>query len=61
MSPLLPMIPGGASQISGMLSVFYSTSDDSWQYSCGLMPIFLHAKDDHASFKLITVSSLMKK
>ena len=54
MSPLLPMIPGGASQISGMLSVFYSTSDDSWQYSYGLMPIFLHAKDDHASFKLVT-------
>ena len=54
MSPLLPMIPGGASQISGMLSVFYSTSDDSWQYSYGLMPIFLHAKNDHASFKLIT-------
>jgi transposase-like protein len=48
------MIPGGASPINGMLSVFYSTSDDSWQYSCGLIPLFVHAKNDHASFKLIT-------
>ena len=54
MQSLLPMIPGGATPIAGILSVFHDTRDASWQYFFGTMPIFRHAQDDQASFKLIT-------
>jgi hypothetical protein len=51
---LLPLIPSGASIISGSISVFLE--NDTWTYFHGLCPVFSHHKDDLSSFKMFTAS-----
>jgi transposase len=47
---LLPMIPDGASQINGLISVV--CQDKQWTYFCGVIPIFKHPENDHQSFRM---------
>jgi len=49
---LLPIIPDGASQISDLVSVVRQT--DQWTYFCGILPVFSHPENDHASFRMFT-------
>ena len=49
---LLPMIPDGASQINGLISVIFQ--DKQWTYFCGIQPVFLHPENDNQSFRMFT-------
>lgn len=49
---LLPMIPDGASQINGLISVIFQ--DKQWTYFCGVQPVFTHPENDHKSFRMFT-------
>jgi transposase len=49
---LLPMIPDGASQINGLISVIFQ--DKQWTYICGVQPVFTHPENDHKSFRMFT-------
>lgn len=51
---LLPLIPSGASVISGSLSVF--SGNGVWTYFQGLTAVFSHDKEDISSFKMFTAS-----
>ena len=53
----LPMIPAGATQISGTLSV--DASEEKWCYRIGMEVIFEHPKDDFDSFRMITSSLIL--
>ena len=49
---LLPILPHGATEISGILSVI--SKDNVWSYFCGLQPVFQHDQGDKRSFRMIT-------
>jgi len=49
---LLPIIPDGASQINGLISIV--RHDKQWVYLCGVQPVFQHASDDRQSFRMFT-------
>jgi hypothetical protein len=53
----LPMIPAGATKISGALSV--ESVDDKWRYLIGMNMIFEHPKDDIDSFRMFTSSLIL--
>ncbi len=49
---ILPLIPRGASQINGLVSVW--RDDEIWTYFLATHPIYSHKKNDHRMFRLIT-------
>ena len=49
---ILPLIPRGATQINGLVSVW--RDDESWTYFLATHPIYSHRKNDHRMFRLIT-------
>lgn len=49
---LLPLIPDGSTAISDRMSVV--KEDRRWTYFCGVAPVFVHAEDDRASFRMFT-------
>ncbi|MHC4783795.1 MAG: putative transposase [Planctomycetota bacterium] len=49
---ILPLIPRGATQINGLVSVF--RDDESWTYFLATHPIYSHRKNDQRMFRLIT-------
>ena len=49
---ILPLIPQGATQINGMVSVW--RDDEMWTYFLATHPIYSHRKTDHRMFRLIT-------
>ena len=49
---LLPLIPDDASQINDGLSV--ARHNGEWTYFLGIRPVFAHAEDDRASFRMFT-------
>ncbi len=49
---LLPIIPDGASQINGLISVVRHHTQ--WTYFCGVQPIFQHPDNDRQSFRMFT-------
>lgn len=48
---ILPLIPHGATQITGIVSVY--RSDTSWTYFYQLDPLYSHASEDELQFKII--------
>lgn len=50
--PLLPLVPDGATPISGHFSVV--NENDRWTYLAGLLPVFSHPADDRDSFRMFT-------
>jgi len=49
---ILPLIPRGATQINGLVSVW--RDDEIWTYFLATHPIYSHKKNDHRMFRLIT-------
>ena len=49
---ILPLIPPGATEISGLVSVW--RDEERWTYFIGTYPIYFHDKTDHRMFRLIT-------
>ena len=49
---ILPLIPSGATQINGLISVW--RDDEIWTYFYATHPIYSHRKNDHRMFRLIT-------
>jgi hypothetical protein len=49
---ILPLIPRGATQISGLFSVW--RDDENWTYFLSTHPIYSHRPEDHRMFRLIT-------
>jgi len=49
---ILPLIPRGATQINGLVSVWRDT--ESWTYFLATHPIYSHRKTDQRMFRLIT-------
>lgn len=49
---ILPLIPRGAIQINGLVSVW--RDDESWTYFLATHPIYSHRKNDQRMFRLIT-------
>ena len=49
---ILPLIPRGATQINGLVSVF--RDDANWTYFLATYPIYSHRKHDHRMFRMIT-------
>jgi transposase len=49
---ILPLVPRGATQINGLVSVF--RADEIWIYFFGTHPIYSHHKDDHRMFRMTT-------
>ena len=49
---ILPLIPRGATQINGRVSVW--RDDDSWTYFLATIPIYYHKSNDHRMFRLVT-------
>jgi len=49
---ILPLIPRGATQINGLVSVW--RDDESWTYFLATHPIYSHRKNDHRMFRLTT-------
>ena len=49
---ILPLIPHGATQINGLVSVW--RNDESWTYFLATHPIYSHRKTDQRMFRLIT-------
>jgi len=49
---ILPLIPRGATQINGLVSVW--RNDESWTYFLATHPIYSHSKNDHRMFRLTT-------
>jgi len=52
---ILPFIPRGATEINGLVSVFYD--EDRWTYFVGTLPTYFHDKTDQRMFRL--TSSLL--
>jgi len=48
---ILPLIPTGATQINGLVSVW--RDDSQWTYFVGILPIYYHKADDRRMFGLI--------
>jgi len=51
---LLPIIPHGATNIGGCVSVY--RDDNVWTFFVGLVPIYSHRPDDKRMFRLVTAS-----
>ena len=49
---ILPLIPRGATQINGLVSVW--RDDENWIYFLATHPIYSHRKNDQRMFQLIT-------
>jgi transposase len=49
---ILPLIPRGATQINGLVSVW--RDNERWTYFLATHPIYSHRKNDHRMFRLIT-------
>jgi hypothetical protein len=49
---ILPLIPRGATQINGLISVW--RDDENWTYFYSAHPIYLHRKIDRRMFRLVT-------
>ena len=49
---ILPLIPRGATQINGLVSVW--RDDERWTYFLATHPIYSHRKNDQRMFRLIT-------
>jgi hypothetical protein len=49
---ILPLIPPGATEISGLVSVW--RDEERWTYFLGTYPIYSHDKTDQRMFRLIT-------
>lgn len=49
---ILPLIPRGATQINGLVSVW--RDEERWTYFIGTYPIYSHDKTDRRMFRLIT-------
>jgi transposase len=49
---ILPLIPRGATEINGLLSVW--RDEERWTYFIGTYPIYSHEKTDQRMFRLIT-------
>ena len=49
---ILPLIPKGATQINGLLSVY--RDETSWTYFLSTYPIYSHAVDDQRMFRMVT-------
>ena len=49
---ILPLIPRGATQINGLVSVW--RNDETWTYFLATHPIYSHRKNDHRMFRLTT-------
>ena len=49
---ILPLIPRGASQINGLVSVW--RDDENWTYFYAAHPIYAHNKNDRRMFRLFT-------
>ena len=48
---ILPLIPPGATQINGLVSVW--RDDESWTYFLATHPIYSHRENDHRMFRLV--------
>ncbi|MFP4029519.1 MAG: helix-turn-helix domain-containing protein [Candidatus Brocadiia bacterium] len=49
---ILPFIPAGATRLTERISVV--NEDETWFYLVGTYPVFHHAADDTASFRMFT-------
>lgn len=49
---ILPLIPRGATQINGLVSVY--RDEANWTYFLSTHPIYSHRKDDQRMFRLVT-------
>jgi hypothetical protein len=49
---ILPLIPRGATQINGLVSVW--RSDENWTYFYSTHPIYSHRKRDRRMFRIFT-------
>ncbi|MDX2455431.1 MAG: hypothetical protein QNK21_22500 [Desulfosarcina sp.] len=49
---ILPLIPRGATQINGLVSVY--RDDKNWTYFLSTIPIYSHRKNDHRMFRMVT-------
>ena len=49
---ILPLIPRGATQINGLISVW--RDEETWTYFYGAHPIYSHRKSDRRMFRLVT-------
>jgi transposase len=49
---ILPLIPHGATQINGLVSVW--RDDDYWTYFLATNPIYNHRSNDHRMFRFVT-------
>ncbi len=49
---ILPMIPLGAPEISGLVTVW--RDEETWTYFAGVLPIYSHKPDDLRMFRLVT-------
>jgi transposase len=49
---ILPLIPAGATEINGLLSVW--RDEERWTYFIGIYPIYSHNKTDQRMFRLVT-------
>ena len=49
---ILPLIPRGATQINGLVSVW--RDDETWTYFYATHPIYSHRKTDRRMFRLVT-------
>ena len=49
---ILPLIPRGATQINGLVSVY--CDDANWTYFLSTHPIYSHKKNDHRMFRMVT-------
>lgn len=49
---ILPLIPRGATQINGLVSVF--RDDTNWTYFLATHPIYSHKQGDHRMFRMVT-------
>ena len=49
---ILPLIPFGATEINGLLTVF--RDENNWTYFLGLHPVYSHGADDQRMFQLVS-------
>jgi len=49
---ILPLIPRGATQINGLVSVY--RDDGNWTYFLSTIPIYSHKQADHRMFRMVT-------
>jgi len=49
---ILPLVPRGATQINGLVSVYRDGTN--WTYFLSTYPIYSHAEDDRRMFRMVT-------